>query len=199
MSYREYFHKTNQIPQIPNFPLFCLFCRQLKRPWRRNQRSKALTVRGWDTEKAVITQTTKSLENTYNKRKVSNVYYSHKQAAESTHTCRINASYAEDLGILYCFLRNWEASESPLWANILTRVFWSAPSLLLLPCASRPLTDLKSSINSRVCKQPMETIICSSCDWLMGSFLWAMHINQLRLPNKADTSTTKARKYESRT
>lgn len=57
------------------------------------------------------------------------------------------------MGILYCFLRNWEASESPLWPNTLNKVFVSAPSLLLLPCISNPLADLKSSINSRVYNQ----------------------------------------------
>lgn len=51
-------------------------------------------------------------------------------------------AYAEDLGILYCFLTNWDASESALWHNILSRVWLSAPSL--------PLEDLKSSTNSRV-------------------------------------------------
>lgn len=61
--------------------------------------------------------------------------------------------YAEDFGILYCFLRKREASESALWHKILKRVLESAPSLLLPPRTSRPLEDFKSSISSRVCEQ----------------------------------------------
>ena len=56
------------------------------------------------------------------------------------------------MGNLNCFLRNWEASESLRWHNILSKVLESAPSLLFPPCISRPLADFKSSINSRVCK-----------------------------------------------
>ena len=68
------------------------------------------------------------------------------------------SAYAEDLGILYCFLTNWDAAESSLWHNILNRVWLSAPSL--------PLEDLKSSTNSRVCQRlwvEKKINIISSC------------------------------------
>ena len=59
-------------------------------------------------------------ENTYNKQTTMVFFskamrlYLHKQVAKTTH-----------LGILYCFLRNWVASESLLWHNFLNRVFKS--------------------------------------------------------------------------
>jgi len=85
--------------------------------------------------------------------------YSNEYSQKTSHSENFGAflwmstfPYAEDFGILNCFFRNWEASESLLWHNILNRVLESAPSLPFPPCISRPLADFKSSINSRVCK-----------------------------------------------